>query len=180
MQHIRILVFALLSLGFAGIVAAEPQTGPVTEGFGPVFSVPEDSFNLVPGRQYKILMDISKGPDDPSELNRNIESAARLLNMHARNGIKPEDLSIAIVLHGSATRSALNDEAHSEKFVTENGSKALIQALDKAGVDIYVCGQSAAYHGYGPDELLEEVEMAVSAMTVHVRLQQEGYKPILF
>jgi len=61
-----------------------------------------------------------------------------------------------------------------------NANKGLIKALSKAGVDIYVCGQSAAYNGYSSDKLLPEVKIAVSAMTVHVRLQQEGYQAILF
>ena len=55
-------------------------------------------------------------PPSFAQINRGIESAARFLNMHARNGIAAGDLSLAIVLHGSATRSALNDEAHAERF----------------------------------------------------------------
>ena len=170
----------LFVLAFFSSKVFETQTGPVIDNYGPVFSVPAGSLNLDPDKQYRILMDISRGPEDPAELNRNIESAARFLNMHARNGIQAENLELAVVLHGSATRSALNDEAYSDRFVTENGSKNLIRALAMAGVKIYVCGQSAAYNGFGADELLDEVEMAVSAMTVHVRLQQEGYQPILF
>ena len=160
--------------------ASDPVTGPVVENYGPVFAVPEGSFNLEPNRQYKVLMDIGKGPDDPSELNRYIESAARFLNMQSRNGIKPENIKLAFVLHGSGTHAALNDEAYSEHFLVPNANKGLIKALAQAGVDVYVCGQSAAYNGYSAEELLPEVKMAVSAMTVHVRLQQEGYQAILF
>ena len=160
--------------------ATEPVTGPVIENFGPVYEVPKGSFNLEPDRQYKVLMDIGKGPDDPSELNRYIDSAARFLNMQSRNGIKPENIKLAFVLHGSGTHAALNDEAYSEHFLVPNANKGLIKALDKAGVDVYVCGQSAAYNGYSSEELLPEVKIAVSAMTVHVRLQQEGYQAILF
>jgi intracellular sulfur oxidation DsrE/DsrF family protein len=160
--------------------ASGPETGPVIENYGPVYAVPEGSFNLKPGLKYKVLMDIGKGPDDPSELNRYIESAARFLNMNNRNGIKPENLELAIVLHGSGIHAALKDEAHSEHFVVPNSSKDLIKALAKAGVHVFVCGQSAAYNGYGEADLLPEISMAVSAMTVHVRLQQEGYQAILF
>ena len=173
------ICFLLLFLSFQSI-ASEPVKGPVIESYGPVYPVPEGSFNLQPDRQYKIIMDIAKGPNDPAELNRSIESAARFLNMQARNGIKPENLKIALVLHGSATRSALNDEAFSEHFVVPNASKDLIKALDAANVDIYVCGQSAAYNGYSAGDMLSEVKIAVSAMTVHVRLQQDGYQAILF
>ncbi len=100
--------------------------------------------------------------------------------MHARNGIAPENMKMAVVLHGSGARAALNGEAHIKHFDVSNGSKGLIEELGKAGVDIYICGQTAAYYGYTPTDLLPQVTLAVSAMTVHVRLQQEGYQAILF
>ena len=172
--------FSLLLLTSFPVFAAEPALGPVVKEFGPVFAVPEGSFNLEAGQQYKVVMDIGKGPDDPSELNRGIETAARFLNMHARNGIKPENLELAIVLHGSGATAALNKQAHKQHFDMANGNQSLIEALGDAGVEIYICGQTAGYYGYGADDLLPQVRMSVSAMTAHVRLQQEGYRAILF
>jgi hypothetical protein len=40
--------------------------------------------------------------------------------------------------------------------------------------------QMAAYCGYAPGDLLPQVTLAVSAMTVHVRLQEEGYRAVMF
>jgi len=160
--------------------AAESKLGPVVENYGPVYDVPEGSFNLNPDQAYKVIMDVGAGPEDPSELNRHIESAARFLNMQARNGTKPGDLKVALVLHGSAGRAALTNDAHSEHFGVPNGSRGLLQELGGAGVAIYLCGQTAAHRGFTPDQLLPQVTLAVSAMTVHVRLQQEGYRAILF
>jgi intracellular sulfur oxidation DsrE/DsrF family protein len=180
MQSIKLqLGFFMLLISFQA-TAAEPVTGPVIEIYGPVYSVPDGSFNLDPTQAYRVVMDIADGPDDPAALNRSIETAARFLNMHARNGIKPENLQLALVLHGSGIHAALNNEVYSEKFLVDNTNKPLITALKKAGVNIYVCGQSAAYNGYTAEQLLPEIEMAVSAMTVHVRLQQDGYQAILF
>jgi len=174
------IFFLVLLLVGSPAIASEPVTGPVIDNYGPVFAVPQGSYNLLPDQQYKVVMDVGKGPEDPAALNRSIESAARLLNMQARNGTAPENLKMAIVLHGSGARAALNEQAHSKHFSVPNGSKGLVEALGSAGVDIYICGQTAAYYGYGPDDLLPQVTMAVSAMTVHVRLQQEGYRAILF
>ena len=173
-------LFTLAILLALPVQADEPETGPVISGFGPTYPVPEGSLNLDPSQEYRIVMDVGQGPDDPAKMNHYIESAARFLNMHARNGIKPENLKMAVVLHGSATRSALNESAHRESFDTANPSQELLQALGATGVQIYVCGQSAAHHGFTADELLPEAYMAVSAMTAHVRLQQEGYRAILF
>jgi len=174
------IFFLLLLLVGSLANASEPATGPVIDNYGPVFAVPQGSYNLLPDQRYKVVMDVGKGPEDPAELNRSIESAARFLNMQARNGAPAENLKMAIVLHGSGARAALNEQAHAKHFSVPNGSKGLVEALGKAGVDIYICGQTAAYYGYGPDDLLPQITMAVSAMTVHVRLQQEGYRAILF
>jgi intracellular sulfur oxidation DsrE/DsrF family protein len=177
--YCTLVVLICMTFGLAA-QAETPQTGPVIEGFGPTFSVPEGSFNLEAGKPYKIVMDVGKGPDDPSELNRSIDSMARFINMHARNGIDPDDLEIAVVLHGSGARSALNAEAHQEGFMVENGTAALVKALGEKGVKFYLCGQTAGYYGYGLDDLLPEVTMAVSAMTAHIRLQTEGFQLIPF
>jgi len=180
-MHFINRTFLLITLAVATqAAAAEPALGPVIESYGPVYAVPEGSFNLDPNEQYKIIMDIGKGPDDPAALNRSIESTARFLNMHARNGIRADKLEVVIVLHGSAARAALTDEAHAEHFGVQNGNKALLDELSRAGVTVYICGQTAAHRGFSPDQLLPQVTMAVSAMTVHVRLQQEGYRAILF
>jgi intracellular sulfur oxidation DsrE/DsrF family protein len=160
--------------------ASEIAYGPVIENYGPVVPVPEDSYNLVPGEHYRVAMDVAAGPEDPAGINRGIESAARFLNMHARNGIRPGDIELALVLHGGATSAALTDEAHQSNLGVPNGSRELIEALAGAGVSIYLCGQSAGYRGYGANDLLPQVKPAVSAMTAHVRLQQEGYRIIPF
>lgn len=178
----RFLIGTLLlfSITVTPAFAIEPVTGPVLENYGPVFAVPDGSFNLDPEQDYKVIMDIGKGPEDPAALNRSIESAARFLNLHARNGIKAEQMNIAVVLHGSAGRAALTEQAHREHFGVSNGSRGLLEELSQAGAAIYICGQTAAYRGFAADQLMPQVTMALSAMTVHVRLQQEGYRAILF
>ena len=57
---------------------------------------------------------------------------------------------------------------------------ALLAALDEAGVEIYLCGQTAVHRGLPPDELAPQVQLALSAMTVLVTLQAEGYALIAF
>jgi intracellular sulfur oxidation DsrE/DsrF family protein len=161
-------------------VAAEPVTGPVIAGRGPVFTVPENSYSLVPGHAYRVVMDIGAGPEDPASPNRRIESAARFLNMHARQGIEPAAMSLAVVLHGAAARAALDDPAHEAHFGAPNPDRALLESLGQAGVEIFLCGQTAGHYGFLPENLLPQVTLAVSAMTVHVRLQEEGYRAILF
>ena len=162
------------------VYATGPQTGPVIEGFGPVFEVPEGSMNLKKNKNYKVSMDVSATADSSDELNRRLESAARFLNMHARNGIKTGRLEFAIIVHGPAGQDLLTEEAYAARFDQPNPNTAMLKALSEAGVKIYICGQTAAYRGFGVEEMNPAVNFALSAMTAHVRLQSEGYTLIPF
>jgi len=42
-------------------------------------------------------------------------------------------------------------------------------------VKVYLCGQSAAYYDVKNTDLYKGVDMALSAMTAHALLQQQGY-----
>ncbi|MFN2166207.1 MAG: DsrE family protein [Anaerolineae bacterium] len=149
--------------------------GPVITDFGPAADMPESAFNLVPGTPYRLLFDVASGDRDRHELNRRLESAARFLNMHARAGINPADLHIEIVTHGGTTWDVLSDAAYRERFGRDNPNTGLLKALGEAGVSIRQCGQSLAFHGLSPEDLAPQVSVAVSAMTVVVRRQAEGW-----
>ena len=86
--------------------------------------------------------------------------------MHARAGIDTDRIKLAIVVHGKAV--------HDVAMASESNA-GLIAALVEHGVSIIVCGQSAAYYDIATDELLPGVDMAISAMTAHALLQQQGY-----
>ena len=61
-----------------------------------------------------------------------------------------------------------------------NPNLELITRLKKAGVEIYVCGQALAHHGYATNEVAPEVKVAVSAATVNINLQMDGYAYLPF
>jgi intracellular sulfur oxidation DsrE/DsrF family protein len=180
MLLMRLIVVTALVIFTNSISAVQPQTGPVIEAYGPVFSVPEDVFKLKKDTHYKVTMDVSASVDNPQDLNRHFESAARFLNMHARNGVGPENIDFAIVVHGAAAKDLLNDDAYKARFEESNPNTALLNALGEAGVKIYLCGQSAAYREIKTQDLNPAAEMALSAMSAHVRLQSEGYTLIPF
>lgn len=175
------LTALVVMLFWAGYVyAIDPQTGPVIEAYGPVYAVPDGSWNLKQDTPYKVSMDVSATGDFSDDLNRRLESAARFLNLHARNGIAPENIEFAIVVHGSAGKDLLKDAAYKTRFDEPNPNTAMLAALNQAGVKIYLCGQTAAYRGFAVEELNPAVSLALSAMTAHVRLQSEGYTLIPF
>lgn len=180
MKRRSLCLCLFLSIFLSAAQAAESQTGPVIEGFGPVYGVPESAYNLKKDTHYKVAMDVSATADFSSDLNRHFASAARFLNMHARNGINPGDIEFAIIVHGSAAKDLLIDEAYHELYDEPNPNTAMLNLLSQAGVKIYLCGQTAAHRGYAVKDLHPAVMMALSAMTAHVRLQSEGYTLIPF
>lgn len=149
--------------------------GPLIEDYGPI--APVDSEMPFPlGTEFHVSFDVARGAD-AGELNRTLTSAARFLNMHVAAGMPADDLHLAVVVHGGAVRDVSGDRVyqghHGED--AENANAALIAELQAHGVEIYVCGQSAAYYGVGNEDLLPGVTMALSAMTAHALLQQDGY-----
>lgn len=151
------------------------STGPVIEAYGPVADV-TGSEPLSAEQVFKVSFDVADGAD-PGELNRSLVTAARFINMHARAGVDPDNIHLAIVVHGSAvidmTNASRFEETHGEE--AENANADLIAVLQSHGVEFIVCGQSASFQSVVTDDLLGGVRMALSAMTAHALLQQDGF-----
>jgi len=160
--------------------APKARTGPRLHGFGPVFDVPEPDFVTGTERDYRAVFDVARAPDEPDRVNPSIETLARFLNMHKRAGVPDERIHVALVLHGSAAKAALEDDAYRKRHNVDNPNQELLQALRAAGVRIVLCGQSAASRGFERAELAAPVELALSAMTALITLQSDGYELIAF
>lgn len=167
------LVTSLL-LPFSALAGPDDfAPGPLIEDFGRI--APVDVGMVIPeGTEFRVVFDLSDEAE-PGSLNRGLSSAARFLNMHVAHGVPAEDLHLAVVVHGGAVRDVTSN-AHYLAITQENSANlALIDALRAHGVEIYVCGQSAAYYDISNDDLHTGVTMALSAMTAHALLQQGGY-----
>ncbi|WP_417494573.1 DsrE family protein [Maricaulis sp.] len=168
-----IATIAATALG-ASAAWAGPEnftTGPLIEAYGAVAPV-ENQMPIPDGTVFQIAFDIST-PAEVGELNRQLVSAARFLNMHAAAGIDPENMHLAMVIHGGAVQDVSNGSHFTPGVEPANAD--LVATLIDHGVKIYVCGQSAAYHDVNAEDLLPGVTMALSAMTAHALLQQDGY-----
>jgi ubiquinone/menaquinone biosynthesis C-methylase UbiE/intracellular sulfur oxidation DsrE/DsrF family protein len=112
----------------------------------------------------------------PADVNKGLDRAARLLNLYGVAGLTAQDVKITIVLHGEATKSALNDAAYKARFqIEQNPNLPLIRELQKAGVEVLVCGQALNYKGFPDDEVSDGVPIAAAALTVVVNKQADGY-----
>ena len=170
----RPALFALAAVAvFALPVAAQPAdmgfvTGSLIEDFGPIAPV-ESDLAIPEGTDLKVAFDISARTDDGA-LSKSFVTVARFMNMHFAAGVPADHIHPAIVVHGQASKD-LVIAADGET----NPNAPLIAALVEAGVPIYLCGQSAAALGIAKDDLLPGVQMALSAMTAHALLADEGY-----
>jgi len=169
----RILLVLVLFFCAEGM-AAEPSFGPVIEGYGPTYPINDRDVPLMDGDVYKAVFDAAQNPDEKS-LNTGLESVARYLNMHARNGVAVENMSIAVVAHGPALKTLLADAAYRNRYGIDNPNAELLEKLAAAGVSFYVCGQSMTFGGFDNDELIEAAQIALSAMTMLTVLQSDGY-----
>ena len=139
--------------------------GPIFEEFGPHVPVPGyENFPL--DTEFSVAFDVAQEADEGSR-NRGFESAARFINMHASHGVDPERMRLAVVVHGGAVKDLIDSE--------DNTSRSMVTQLLDYGVRFIVCGQSAGGQGITAEQLIEGVEMELSAMTAHAKLQQRGY-----
>ena len=150
------------------------HAGTVLPEFGNVASVDAD-FKIPKRTKFKILFDTSKGAE-AGDINRTLNTAARFMNMHAEAGVAEKNMKAAIVFHGKGSFDLTKETYYGAKFEgTKNANAAIIKALTDKGVRIILCGQTAAYYDISNADLLPGVEMALSAMTAHAVLQQQGY-----
>lgn len=148
-------------------------TGPVIQDFGKHAKVQIDQ-TFDANTEFKVAFDVSKTSGEKT-LNRHFDSLARFLNMLVANGAKQENIHLALVVHGSAGSDLLNPSAYKKRFDAENPNHPLIAELLTNNVEVYLCGQSAAFRDVSNDELIEGVQMSLSAMTAHSLLNQRGY-----
>ncbi len=155
--------------------AQKPVPGPVIDGFGATFEVPATSLMPAPDGDYKVKFDVAAPSSDPKAINPGIESVARFLNMQVRAGVRREQMKLAVVLHGGAGKDALDNAGYQKRHGVANPNLPLLEALNRAGVRIFLCGQTAASRGLGWDEIAPVAKVALSAMTAHAVLAREGY-----
>lgn len=176
-------LFIVFLFGINNLLSAqttERQMGPIIKDFGAVFSVENSDFLTDTNKIYKVIFDIHNTPDDPVKVNPMLNTLARFLNMHAQAGVPSKNLKVAGVFHNKATHDILDNTGYHEKYGVNNPNLSLINALVEAGANLYICGQSIGARGVNRNQVSDQVDVALSAMTVILSYQNEGYQLIKF
>lgn len=164
----------------SSLFAQKKQTGPIIKDYGKVWTIENPDFKVNPEKEYKAVFDIMNSPDSHDRVNASIETAARFLNMHAQSGVPAKNLKVALVVHNKASKDVIDNDAYKKKYGTDNPNQELIKALIDAGGQIIFCGQSSVSRGYPREDLIEGVQLSLSAMTALIQLQDEDYRLIKF
>lgn len=177
-MKLYLFIFSLMAfIGLAIVARADDNSflpGPVFKNFGKIATIDSD-MPLSKDTKFKVVFDVSK-PGKTGQMNRSLVTAARFVNMHVEAGVAQENIKIAIVVHGGASVDVTQNDLYGKKRQgAVNTNISAIKELTEKGVQIYLCGQSAAYHDIKKRDLLPNVKMALSAMTAHALLQQQGY-----
>lgn len=176
------IVLIGLCLAFAKAYSQkiEPTSGTMIPHYGNTFEVPNPEFKTDTTAVFRLVFDIAKAPEDPSQLNPYLNTLARFLNMHEKAGVPTANLHVRAAIHGQASYGVLKNEFYKEKFGVDNPNLALLTALDQAGVELVLCGQTAGSRDISAARRLEVIDVALSAMTVLSQSQMEGYSLIAF
>lgn len=174
MPALRILVatFAIIALTPVFAQQSSFAYGPVFEKFGMTAEVPTHTVSK--DAKFNVAFDVARAGKE-GELNIRFESLARFINMHVKAGVNPANIRLALVVHGSAIFDLLNNESYQKQYSADNANQALLLALMQNNVRVIICGQSAASRKLDVTQLVDGVEVELSAMTAHALLQQEGY-----
>lgn len=145
------------------------HAGELIPAYGMIAEVPGVA-PLPPDTTFKLAIDVVEG-GEPGRVNGKFVTAAAFLNLQHAGGVPPENIEIALVVHGPAHRDILTDEAYGGP----NPNADLLAALQKYQVSVYYCGQSGVARDVAAGDLLPGVEVTHSATTTHVLLQQRGF-----
>ena len=127
------------------------------------------------GLTYRVSWDVTVGPEKPDSVTAGFRVPANFLMMTDSSGIPRKNVHLAVIVHGTATKSLLQNDAYRAATGVDNPNIALLEALHGAGVDVIVCGQALINRKVPRDKLLPFVKTTISATLARAVLAAQGY-----
>lgn len=175
LKTLIVLLFIVVGINYSH-AQEKKWVNPIIKNYGGILDLERVDVAPDPDMEYKILIELVHKIDKSAKraafpaLN-----VARLINLHAVGGVKPENLKVAVVIHGGATNSVLSEEAYKKRYKADSHYAPLYKELMEAGVEVIVCGQSYVSYGNDFDDLLPNVKVGTSALTTISTYNQKGY-----
>ena len=172
--HLFLGFLAAMLLNLPALADGGLQNPAIKSGGG-VHPLPNAAVQPDRNQTYKALFSVTKGANDPKDVNDALEHVARAVNVFVSAGVPLDHLKFAVIVHGPSMPLVLNDASYRKRFGTDNPDLQLVHELKAAGVQLYVCGQAMAAMKYDASELDPDFKVALSALSTIVILQQQGY-----
>ncbi|MEP7185195.1 MAG: DsrE family protein [Rhodanobacter sp.] len=148
---------------------------PDIKGFGKVHPRPDVAVQPDPKADYKVIVDVVHGSDDPNKVYRSLQRLARTVNLLAFAKVPPNHVHIVAVLDGEALYAAGGNALYRKHFKVDNPNLAILHALKQSGVDLLVCSQAMAEMGLKDSDVGPDITVSLSALSDLVVYGQRGY-----
>jgi intracellular sulfur oxidation DsrE/DsrF family protein len=178
---IKILFISSIVL-FATLNTAFSQTAqfPIVKGFGGIYEIPEATERPDPNGDYKIIIDLVSASEDPKKINRMVDNIARMINLHGIAGVPRENIKVKVAVHGGAIFTILNDDYYEKTYGAKNPNLPVYEALNDAGVEFYICGQSLIAREMKTTDVWDGAKIALSMLTTLTTYVPQGYMLMRF
>ncbi|MHB8914913.1 MAG: DsrE family protein [Thiobacillus sp.] len=162
-------VFLVGLLLIASVFAQHGRTADIAD--------PRPMVQVEPGKTYKAVYDIHTG-DLAAGVSKGLYYARGLIEAFGKQGVKPAQLDIHLVLHGEAAQFLLIDETY-QKAVKDpfavNLNAKIAQDLLNLGVSVEICHSVMKSKGWKPADVLPGVTIVHDGYTRLIKLQNDGY-----
>jgi intracellular sulfur oxidation DsrE/DsrF family protein len=177
MKNLKLTVI----LFFVGLTAfAQTPQFPIVKGFGGIYEIPDATERPDGTLEYKILVDLTSPSEDNKQISRFVDNVARMMNLHGLAGVSKDRIKVKVIVHGGGIFALLNDENYKKRFEVDNPNLKVFQALEEAGAEILVCGQSLIARNLKTADLWQGVTIAHSALTTITTYVPKGYIQLKF
>ena len=125
---------------------------------------------------YKVAFDIGKASPKIDELNPGLQKIAEYYNTLAKHGVPADHRKFVVVFHQKGAEFALINAVYKARNDGhDNPNIALIQSMQKAGVDFRVCGQGVLAMKVEQSAILPGVQVDLWAMVTLMNFSMKGY-----
>jgi intracellular sulfur oxidation DsrE/DsrF family protein len=174
-MRVRALSFLMILAATLAAPAAAQTGDALLKSMASYTPVKNLSFPVPASDVYKAVWDISTGTEKPGDVDPRFKSVANFIVMAEEAGVPRANLKLAMVVHGNSAKNLLQNDAYKAMTGVDNPNIALLEALNAAGVQVIICGQSIPNRKLPGDKLLPFVKVSLSASFAHVTLHNQGY-----
>ncbi|SFU16506.1 Intracellular sulfur oxidation protein, DsrE/DsrF family [Algoriphagus locisalis] len=179
---IRLFASAIFCFAFFATQFSNAQDAqfPLVKGFGGIYEVSDATERPDGSLDYYVLVDLSTGAENNDQISRWVDNVARMMNLHGLAGVSKDRMHVKVVVHGGAIATVMSNEAYQKRYNTDNPNIPVYKALEAAGAEILVCGQSMRARNLQKSDLYDGINVALSALTTVTTYAPKGYTVLKF